>query len=106
MMEPWVLSKTLKQISDATSDEYKVTRERLDTVMYLTMDAARMSAILMQPVVPIAATKVLSYFGVPANKRSLTEATLFADDNRMMGAVLSNTKSFVAFPKVHKTRTA
>jgi hypothetical protein len=43
IMEPWVLSKTLKKAEDVNSAEYKATRERLDTVLYLSIDAARMS---------------------------------------------------------------
>ncbi|KUF88667.1 Elongation factor 1-alpha [Phytophthora nicotianae] len=126
-MEPWVLSKTLKKSADVTSEEYKATKERLDTVLYLSIDAARMSgklsfvtlllkplnpytdpvfvAILLQPVVPIAAAKILDYFAVPEDKRSFTEATLLSDDDHVMGAVLSNSKSFVTFPKVLKQRS-
>jgi methionyl-tRNA synthetase len=61
-------------------------------------------AILLQPVVPIAATKILDYLAVPEDKRSLTEATLLSDDEQVMGAVLSNSKSFVTFPKIHSER--
>lgn len=61
-------------------------------------------AILLQPVVPIAATKILDYLAVPEDKRSLAEATLLCDDEQVMGAVLSNSKSFVTFPKVDKKR--
>eukprot|EP00644_Phytophthora_capsici_P003737 jgi/Phyca11/129258/e_gw1.82.32.1 len=104
VMEPWVLSKTLKTSEDVTSDEYKATRERLDTILYLSIDAARMSAILLQPVVPIASTKILDYFGVPEDKRSLTEATLLSDDELIMGSELSNSKSFVTFPKIQTKR--
>ncbi|KAE8890073.1 putative methionine--tRNA ligase [Phytophthora fragariae] len=106
IMEPWVLSKTLKNSEDVTSEEYKATKERLDTVLYLAIDAARISAILLQPVVPIAATKILDYLAVPEDKRSLAEATLLCDDERVMGDVLSNSKSFVTFRKVHKKRVS
>jgi len=58
-------------------------------------------AILLQPVVPIAATKILDYLAVPEDK---TEATLLSDDEQVMGAVLSNSKSFVTFPKIHSER--
>ncbi|KAL3667305.1 hypothetical protein V7S43_007535 [Phytophthora oleae] len=104
VMEPWVLSKILKNSEDVASEEYKTTRERLDTVLYLSIDAARMSAILLQPVVPIAATKILDYLGAPEDKRSLTEATLLSDDKLVMGNELSNSKSFVTFPKIHTKR--
>lgn len=103
-MEPWVLRKRLEQGDDVTSEKSKATRERLSTVLYMSIDAARMSAILLQPVVPIAATKILDYLGVPADKRSLTDATLLADDDSVMGSKICNTKSFVPFPKVRKER--
>ncbi|KAL4137821.1 hypothetical protein PRIC2_001331 [Phytophthora ramorum] len=102
--EPWILSKTLKKSENVTSEEYKATRERLDTVLYLSIDAVRMSTILLQPVVPNAAKKILDYLAVPKDKRSLTEATLLCDDKQVMGAVLNNAKSFVTFPKVQKER--
>ncbi|KAL4160730.1 hypothetical protein PRNP1_001292 [Phytophthora ramorum] len=102
--EPWILSKTLKKPENVTSEEYKATRERLDTVLYLSIDAVRMSTILLQPVVPNAAKKILDYLAVPKDKRSFTEATLLCDDEQIMGIVLNNAKSFVTFPKVQKER--
>ncbi|CAI5713199.1 unnamed protein product [Peronospora farinosa] len=104
IMEPWVLSKTLKKSEDVTSDEYQATQARLDTVLYLAIDAARVSAILLQPVVPIAATKILDYLAVPEDKRSLTEATLLCNDDQVMGDALNNANSFVPFSKIHKQR--
>ncbi|RQM18375.1 hypothetical protein DD237_002929 [Peronospora effusa] len=95
--DPWVLSKTLKKSEDVTSDEYQATQARLDTVLYLAIDAAR-------PVVPIAATKILDYLAVPEDKRSLTEATLLCNDGQVMGDALNNANSFVPFSKIHKQR--
>lgn len=103
VMEPWVLSKTLKKAEDVTTPEYLATKERLDTVLYLSINAARMSAILLQPVVPQTAKKILDYLCVPTDKRSISEATLLCDDDAI-GSVLSNSKSFVAFPKVHRAQ--
>ncbi|CAI5722938.1 unnamed protein product [Peronospora destructor] len=104
IMEPWVLSKTLKDSEDMMSDEYQATQARLDTVLYLAIDATRVSAILLQPVVPIGATKILDYLVVPEDKRSLTEATLLCDDGQVMGDALDNVNSFVTFSKIHKQR--
>ncbi|RLN02806.1 hypothetical protein BBO99_00004892 [Phytophthora kernoviae] len=104
VMEPWVLSKILKKSEDVTTAEYQATKERLDTVLYLSIDAARMSAILLQPVVPDAAKKILDYLGVPHDKRSFTQATLLCNDDEVLGSVLNNSKSFVTFPKIHKER--
>uniref|UniRef100_A0AAV1VIA5 methionine--tRNA ligase n=1 Tax=Peronospora matthiolae TaxID=2874970 RepID=A0AAV1VIA5_9STRA len=104
IMEPWVLSKAVRNSEDVGSAEYKATKERLDTVLYLAIDASRMSAILLQPVVPIATKKILDYLVVPEDKRFLAEATLLCDDDRVMGDVLDNAKSFVAFRKIDKQR--
>jgi methionyl-tRNA synthetase len=60
------------------------------------------AAILLQPIVPDSARKILDYLAVPEAKRSLAQASLLADDPAVMGAVLSNAKSFVAFPKIQK----
>uniref|UniRef100_M4BFE3 methionine--tRNA ligase n=1 Tax=Hyaloperonospora arabidopsidis (strain Emoy2) TaxID=559515 RepID=M4BFE3_HYAAE len=43
IMEPWVLSKAVRNSEDVRSAEYKATKERLDTVLYLAIDASRMS---------------------------------------------------------------
>ena len=43
IMEPRVLSKALKNSADVTSDEHQATQARLDTVLYLAIDAARVS---------------------------------------------------------------
>lgn len=60
------------------------------------------AAILLQPIVPDSARKILDYLAVPEAKRSLAQASLLADDPAAMGVVLSNAKSFVAFPKIQK----
>ncbi|RLN97887.1 hypothetical protein BBJ28_00023892 [Nothophytophthora sp. Chile5] len=91
---------------DVTSEEYRATKQRLDTVLYLSIDAARMSAILLQPVVPEAAKKILDYLVVPEDKRSVAEATFLSEDEEVMGNVLDNAKSFVTFPKIQKQRHA
>lgn len=60
------------------------------------------TAILLQPIVPDSARKILDYLAVPQAKRSLVQASLLSDDQDVMGAVLANAKSFVAFPKIQK----
>ncbi|GMF23276.1 unnamed protein product [Phytophthora lilii] len=106
-MEPWVLSKTLKKSDDSASEEYQLAKERLDTVLFwlvgLIVSLSNL-AILLQPVVPKAAAKILDYLGVSADKRSFADATLLKNDENLMGAVLENSKSFVTFPKFHKQR--
>jgi methionyl-tRNA synthetase len=54
--EPWKLRKTDPQ--------------RCETVIYVALEAARLSALLLQPIVPRSATKMLDMLGVPADERS------------------------------------
>ncbi|CAI5733215.1 unnamed protein product [Hyaloperonospora brassicae] len=104
IMKPWVLSKAVRNSEDVTAAEYKAAKERLDTVLYLAIDATRMCAILLQPVVPMATQRILDYLAVPEDKRSLAEATLLSHDDRVMGDALDNARAFVAFPKIDKER--
>lgn len=43
--EPWVLAKQLRNSSDPTTKEHQALKERLDTVLYVTIDAVRMSGM-------------------------------------------------------------
>ena len=54
--EPWRLTKT--------------DPARRDTVLYVTIEVIRQVAILVQPVMPVAAAKLLDLLGVPAEARS------------------------------------
>jgi methionyl-tRNA synthetase len=62
------------------------------------------AAILLQPVIPESATKILDYLQVPATSRSLAYATLLDDnaDHQVLGGSVDNGKSFVAFRKLSK----
>jgi methionyl-tRNA synthetase len=51
--EPWVLRK-----SDAPADQ-----ERFRTVLYVTLEVVRMAAVLVQPVMPASAGKLLDLLG-------------------------------------------
>lgn len=53
--QPWALKKT--------------DPERMNTVLYVTAEVLRQVAILVQPVVPASAAKLLDQLGVPAEKR-------------------------------------
>lgn len=57
--EPWVLRK-----SEAASDQ-----ERFRTVLYVTLEAVRVAALLVQPVMPTAAGRLLDLLGQNANDR-------------------------------------
>jgi methionyl-tRNA synthetase len=58
--EPWVLRK-----SDAPSDQ-----ERFGTVLYTTLEVVRIAALLVQPVMPDSAAKLLDLLGQPADQRT------------------------------------
>ena len=58
--EPWVLRK-----SEAESD-----RARFGTVLYTTLEVVRIAALLVQPVMPDSAAKLLDLLGQPADQRS------------------------------------
>ncbi|MCB1287701.1 MAG: methionine--tRNA ligase [Mycobacterium sp.] len=57
--EPWVLRK-----SDAEADQ-----ERFRTVLYTTLEAVRIAAVLVQPVMPDSAGRLLDLLGQPADRR-------------------------------------
>ena len=60
--EPWVLRK-----SGAAADQ-----ERFGTVLYTTLEVVRIAALLIQPVMPESAAKLLDLLGQPADQRDFT----------------------------------
>ena len=60
--EPWVLRK-----SDNAADQ-----ERFGTVLYTTLEAVRIAALLIQPVMPGSAAKLLDLLGQPADERDFS----------------------------------
>jgi methionyl-tRNA synthetase len=58
--EPWVLRK-------ASTDD---ARERFRTVLYTTLEAVRIAALLTQPVMPESTGKLLDLLGQPAESRT------------------------------------
>ena len=58
--EPWVLRK-----SESESDQ-----ARFATVLYTTLEVVRIAALLVQPVMPDSAAKLLDLLGQPADARS------------------------------------
>ena len=57
--EPWVLRKS----------EAAVDQERFRTVLYTTLEVVRIAALLVQPVMPDSAAKLLDLLGQPADQR-------------------------------------
>ncbi len=60
--EPWVLRK-----SESEADEI-----RFRTVLYTTCEVVRIAALLVQPVMPESASKMLDLLGQPDNERAFT----------------------------------
>ena len=58
--EPWVLRK-----SEAEADQ-----QRFRTVLYTTMEVVRVAALLVQPVMPESAAKLLDLLGQPDDQRT------------------------------------
>lgn len=57
--EPWVLRK-----SESEADQV-----RFRTVLYVTLEAVRVAAILVQPVMPVSAARLLDLLGQPDDRR-------------------------------------
>lgn len=60
--EPWVLRK-----SEAAADQ-----DRFRTVLYVTLEVVRVAALLVQPVMPSSAAKLLDLLGQPESQRDFT----------------------------------
>jgi len=60
--EPWVLRK-----SESESDQ-----QRFATVLYTTLEVVRIAALLVAPVMPASAAKLLDLLGQPEDRRDFT----------------------------------
>jgi methionyl-tRNA synthetase len=60
--QPWVLRKS----------ESEADQGRLRTVLYTTMEAVRIAALLVQPVMPESAGKLLDLLGQPVDQRTFS----------------------------------
>ncbi|MET0672425.1 MAG: methionine--tRNA ligase [Microbacterium pygmaeum] len=60
--EPWTLRR-----SSAEADQ-----ERFRTVLYVTIEVVRIAALLVQPVIPGAAARLLDLVGMPVDRRDFT----------------------------------
>jgi methionyl-tRNA synthetase len=60
--EPWVLRKSAEAAD----------QERFGTVLYTTLEAVRIAALLVQPVMPTSAAKLLDLLGQSATERDFT----------------------------------
>ncbi|MGY4712418.1 methionine--tRNA ligase [Mycolicibacterium sp. CBM1] len=60
--EPWVLRK-----SETSADQ-----DRFRTVLYVTLEVVRIAALLVQPVMPTSAAKLLDLLGQPESQRDFS----------------------------------
>ncbi|ETW05632.1 methionine-tRNA ligase [Aphanomyces invadans] len=67
--EPWVLNKELKKMP-LDSEDAIVKSQLVDTTLFLSIEAVRVSALLLLPIVPNMATGILNYLNVPPSERS------------------------------------
>ena len=58
--EPWALRKRVREGSATAEDE-----EELDMVLYTVLESLRVAGILLQPVIPGSAERLLDHLGVP-----------------------------------------
>lgn len=90
--QPW----TLKPRKTDREEDAHAKRARLDTVLYVTMEAVRVGAVLLQPVIPDSADKFLTHIGVPAAHRTIDDAKFGANPP---GAPFAPSQRLVMFPK-------
>ena len=84
--EPWLLRRNTDSAEDMA---------RLATVLHVTLETVRLSALLLQPVMPERCATMLNHLGVPAEERG-SDAFAFG---REPGALLSDAKKIAVFPK-------
>ncbi|KAG2199540.1 hypothetical protein INT46_001240 [Mucor plumbeus] len=73
--EPW---KMAKQPQD---------KERLDTVLYYSLEACRVAGILLQPVMPTKMERLLTRLGVSNENRYFKDAIKMNSDERPLGKI-------------------
>ena len=67
--QPWVLAKS-------TSD---IDRDRLQLLIYVTLECLRLSGILLQPIIPSIAKQLLDILAVGSSERALDDCSLRVD---------------------------
>ncbi|RHY80253.1 hypothetical protein DYB26_007834 [Aphanomyces astaci] len=95
--EPWVVAKQLKTLA-VDSEDAKVKRQLVDTTLLLSIEAVRVSALLLLPVVPSMSTGILNYLNVPTAERSFE----FCQFGQSTFGPVANQKSNVKFVPFRK----
>ncbi|OQS01467.1 methionyl-tRNA synthetase [Achlya hypogyna] len=97
--EPWVVLKELKSPKGLSPEAIRAKEQFIANTMYISMEAARISAILLSPVIPATATGILDYLNVPLAQRTLAHAKF----SRSTYGPIRNAKAkskFVPFAKL------
>eukprot|EP00040_Diaphanoeca_grandis_P020199 m.107432 g.107432 ORF g.107432 m.107432 type:complete len:571 (+) comp27797_c0_seq1:91-1803(+) len=86
--QPWKLAKALEEHGN---------KEKLQTVLYVTLETLRISGILLQPICPVIATELLDHLTVSQSQRSATELTFGLLDGQ---AIAPRTQPLI--PRIEK----
>lgn len=62
-------------------------KERLDTVLYYSLEACRVAGILLQPVMPTKMEHLLTRLGVSNENRYFKDAIKMNSDERPLGKI-------------------
>lgn len=63
--QPWLLAKSTRDID----------QQRLQTLIYITLECLRLGGILLQPVVPTLSQRLLDILAVDPNERTVTDCS-------------------------------
>ncbi|CAO3651666.1 unnamed protein product [Cunninghamella blakesleeana] len=91
-----LLSETNKYFTVNEPWNLKQDKDRLNTVLYYSLEACRISGLLLQPIMPTKMDELLTRLGVPENERSLSFASALTKEPRSLGPNTNN----VLFPKL------
>ncbi|UJR25658.1 hypothetical protein I4U23_007009 [Adineta vaga] len=69
--QPWLLAKSSKEID----------RQRLQILIYLTLECLRICGILLQPIIPSISKQLLDVLDIDQNKRSLDDCKILMKHN-------------------------
>lgn len=77
-------------------------QEKLDTVLWLTLETLRVCGILLQPAMPTSMQRLLDYLGVPQTERDLSFAQIDMEGRNIqnpVGVSLGYNKKLILFEK-------
>ena len=70
--QPWLLAKSPKEID----------RQRLQVLIYLTLECLRICGILLQPIIPSITKQLLDVLDIDENKRTLSDCKILMKHNQ------------------------